>query len=339
MSGHTWQQGEGDDLHPEKNVLLAYIRQQLSADTSHEVYQHLAICEPCRHQHATLLLQSGLAYSMPPYPSIIDMLGKHLESPAAAQLALQQRKRVALQQDIALGRAFVLFFLSKAMRIQRQNAKKPASTTIAIRSVPLVGIAVLIISILLVVALVLAFTLSNHTFVPGNFSGGSQLATPSVMLTQIAVQSKPTATATATPTQVGNTPGPGSAVTATPTATATATPIGSTRPYVKVCSTAAELAQSQLLICGANFKPGDRVELFGMTGFSVKEKSEIIADTHGSFSVVWTITNCRFVPGYIFVLDQTRHVTLPFILVTVTIGTCHAPNIMPQPTPTPTKVK
>jgi hypothetical protein len=337
MSGHTWKQDEGDNFHPEENLLLAYIRRQLSADTSHEVFQHLAICELCRHKHATLLLQSGLAYSMPTYPSVVDMLGERIDSPAAAQLALQQRRRSALQQDIALGRAFVLFFLSKALRLQRQNAKRPASTAIAIRSVPLVGIAVLIISILLVVAFVLAFTLSNHILVPGNFSSGSQLTTPSVIPTQIAIQSKPTATptATATPTQVGNTPGHGSAVTVTPIAT----PPGPTRPYVKVCSTPAELAQSQLHICGANFKPGDKVELLGIVGFSIKEKSEIIADIHGSFSVVWTISSCRSVPGYIFMQDQTRHSIMSFISVTVKIGTCQAPNTMPQPEPTPIRVK
>lgn len=334
MSGHEWKQDEGDNLHPEENLLLAYIRRQLAADTSYEVYQHLGICEPCRHQHTTLLLQSGLAYSMSTYPSVVDMLGERIDSPTAARLALQQRRRSALQQDIVLGRVFVLFFLLKVLkvlkvlRLQRQNAKRPASTTIAIRSVPLVGIAVLIISILLVVAIVLAYTLSNHILVQGNFYSGSQLATPSVMQTQIAIQSKPTATPTATPTQAGNTFGPGSAVTVTPTAT----PTGPTMPYVKVCSTPAEFAQSQLYICGANFKPGDKIVLYEIVpGIGSKQRSMVFADAHGSFSIVWTITSCHTVPGAIFAQDQTtghRYMT-PTVAVTVAIGSCHGPNTKP----------
>ena len=331
MSGHEWKQDEGDNLHPEENLLLAYMCRQLAADTSHEVYQHLAICEPCRRQHTTLLLQNGLAYSMPTYPSVADMLGERIENPAAARLALQQRRRSALQQDIALGRAFVLFFLLKALkvlRLQRQNAKRPASTTIAIRSVPLIGIAVLIISILLVVTIILAYTLSNHIPVPGIFSGGSQFATPPVMQTQIAIQSKPTATPTATPTLAGNTPGPGSAV----TVTSTATPTGSNRPYVKVCSTQAEFAQSQLYICGANFRPGDKIVLYEIVpGIIIRPRSTVFADAHGSFSIVWTMTSCHTVPSAIFAQDQTtgHRYTTPPVAVTVAIGSCHGPNTKP----------
>ncbi len=329
MSEHTWKQDKGNNLHPEENLLLAYIRRQLAADTSLEVYQHLAICEPCRRKHATLLLQCGLAYSMPTYPSIVDMLGERIDSPAAAQLALQQRRQSALQQDVALGRAFVLFFLSKALRLQRHSAKGSASTTIAIRSVPLVGIAALIISVALVVAIVLAYTFSNHILVPGNFSGVNKLTTPSVMPTQIAIQSKPTATSTATPTQVGNTPGTGSAVTATPT--------GSYRPYVKVCSTQAEWAHSQLHICGANFTPGDKIELYGkMLGFFTSQKSMVVADAHGSISVVWTIANCHMTPDSIYAQDLTQghHYTTPTVAVSVPIGPCRVPNIKSKPTPT-----
>jgi len=335
MSGYKWKQDEGDNLHPEENLLLAYIRRQLAADTSHEVYQHLAICELCRHQHATLLLQSGLAYSMPTYPSVVDMLGERIDSPVAAQLALQQRRRVALQQDIALGRAFVLFFLSKVLHVEKQNAKKPASTIIAIRSMSLVGVAVLIISALLILAIVvLAYTLSIHIFVPSSLSNGSQFATPSVRPTQITIQSKPTATPTATPTQVGNAPGTGSAVTVTPTAT----PTGPTRPYVKVCSTPAELAQSQLHICGANFRPGDKIVLFEIVpGIGIKPKSVVFADAYGSFSVVWTITNCRTIPSGIYAQDLTHHGVTPVVTVTVSIGSCHAPNTKPEPMPTGTK--
>src|ERR1700676_5178504 len=180
------------------------------------------------------------------------MLGERIESPVAAKFALQQRRRSALQQDIALGRAVVLFFLSKALRLQRQNAKRPASTTIAIRSVPLVSVGALIVSILLVVAFVLAFTRSNHILLSGNApgGGGSILVTPTPTPTQMAIVSKPMAT----PTQVGSTSGPGSAVTVTPT--------GPDRPYVKVCSTQAELAHSQLRICGAKFRPGDKIVLY-----------------------------------------------------------------------------
>src|SRR5579863_1440978 len=294
MAGHKWEQDKGDNLHPEENLLLAYISRQLSADTSHEVHQHLATCEACRQQHASLLLQSGLTYSMPTYPSIVEKLGEYIDNPAAAQLALQQRRRATFQQDIALGRAFVLFFLSRALRIQRQNAKKPASTTIAIRSVPLASIVVLIISILLVVVFVLASTLSNHRFGPGNLPSGSQPATPTP--TQIVIQSKPTATPTVTPTQVAITPGPGSTVNGTPTAT----PTGTSKPFVKVCSTQAELAQSQLYICGYNFKAGDKVALIEFVpGNGIRVKSVLLADVHGSFSVVWTITNCRTVPSNI----------------------------------------
>lgn len=325
MSGDKWKQDEGDNLHPEEDLLLAYIRRQLAADASHEVFQHLAICEPCRCQHATLVLQSGLAYSMPTYPSIADMLGERIDNPAVAQLALQQRRRSVLQQDIALGQAFVLFFLSKALRLHRQSAKRPASATIAIRSVSLAGFAILIISVLLAVVLVMAYTLSIYIFVPGTSRVGSQPAPPSGIPT-INIQPKPAATLT----QVGNAPGTGSAATVTST--------GPNRPYVKICSTKAELAQSQLHICGARFRPGDRIVLYEkVPGIGSKQKSVMFADAHGSFSVVWTITNCRMVPGGIYAQDQTpgHRYTTPTVAVTVPIGSCHAPYARQKPTPTP----
>ena len=319
MSGNMWELDNVGTLHPEENALLAYVRQQLSPDDAYEIYQHLALCETCSLQHAHLLLQSDLAYSMPAYPSIVDMLGTHIDSPAAAQLALRQRRQAKLQQDVTLGFVFVTFFLSKALGIQRQSTKKPARTAIALRSVPLVGIVVLIFSVLLIMAIVLAYTLTNHMYIPGGSSSGSRAVAPA-MTAPVALQPKPTPQLT--PPRVVMTPGPGTTVGVAPTVTGA--PPGTAKPVVQVCTTNAEQLLSQLQICGYNFKPGDRIVLYEVIpGNVTRPRPPVIADAHGSFSEVWMIPNCHLVPSYIFAQDPTRHFETAWVPVNFPIGPCH----------------
>lgn len=333
MSGHIWIQDNEGNRHPDDSILLAFVRRQLSIAEARAVNEHLARCQTCPVKCAQFKyigdgLQNVLAYPMPVYPSVADKLGERIASPAATRLALRERRQVRLHEDIALGKALVMFTLKRLLGVRNQHTSQPRNRAMA--SVPVVSIPVLVILVLTVVAAVLAFTLSGHINAPTNRSQGSNgIGTPLVQPT-ILPQSTATPTLTPVPTQAPTTPthvpGNNGAGKGKPTP-----PASNGNATVYLCSSTTDLQQSRLNICGKNFKPGDKVILFEyIPGIGNRAKPPvIIADAQGTISVQWTITNCRTIPASVYALDLRTNTPTAAVPVNVNVGNCQ-PNVKPK---------
>lgn len=333
MSGHMWIQDNEGNSHPDDSILLAYVRRQLSITEAREVNEHLPRCQTCPAKCAQLKyigdgLQHMLAYPMPTYPSIADRLDEQIASPAAARLALSERRQARLRKDVALGKALVMFTLKKLLGIHNQHTDQPRNRAMA--SVSVVSIPVLVILGLTVVAAVLAFTLNGHINAPTNRSQGSNgIGTPPVQPT---ILPPPTATLTPTPlpTQTATTathvPGNNGAGRGKPIL-----PTGNGNAIIYLCSSRGDLQQSRLNICGKNFKPGDKVALFEyIPGIGYRPKPpNVIADAQGTISAQWTITNCRTMPTSVYAIDLRTNAQTALVPVNVNVGNCQ-PNVKPR---------
>lgn len=297
MPGYTWKRDNNGHAHLENAILLAYIRGQLAADAMLIVQQHCAKCTVCTQKCAEysqigMTLQQNLTYAMPVYPSIVDMLGDALDSPAAASAALHQRRE-------------------SKRRVWKQSARTSESKTL--RLFPKVGVFPLTIAVALVILMVLlGSTLSNY------IGSRASIARPTPNMPTLPVQ--PTATRTLVPTKSVNTSTPGTTVGVLPTGTA--------KPVIWICSSNGDLAQSRLRICGKNLKAGDRVIIFEvLPNGSSRVGMLAIADSHGSFTGAWTIPNCHSVPIAIFAYDATRELSTSRVMVNISIGGCRSPNV------------
>lgn len=317
MPGYRWKRDNDGKLHLEDDVLLAYTRGQLAADTVLIVQQHCANCMRCTEKCAEytrtgMTLQRNLMYTMPVYPSVVNLLGNALDNPAAASVALRQRRK-------------------NKRRVRKVSGSR------RLRLFPGTGVFPLTVSVSLVLLMVLlVYMLTTHIGILA-LRGLNGPVSPSIV-------SQPTPTPTATPTQaptpkptkIGSATAPTAAVTVTPTGvpsptvTPTATPPVTSKPVIWICSSNADLAQSRLLICGKNFKAGDRVivvEYF--SGSGRRGVMPTTADAQGNINVVWTIQNCRSIPNLVFAFDMTHSFMVPPIPVNVSLGGCPPPNINP----------
>lgn len=308
MSGYMWKRDNDGNAHLEDDVLLAYTRGQLSADIVLIVQQHCAKCTICMQKCAEytqigMTLQQNLTYVMPNYPSIVDMLGKSLDNPAAASAALRERRE---------NKRFT----------GRQSTRTPGNQ--AVRLAPRVGVLPLTISVSLVILMVLlAYTLSSYM---GSRASPGHPMPPSVSTLPV----QPTAIRMPKPTKTvqASTPVTMAAATVTATPGGTGMSVGTTKPVIWICSSNGDLAQSRLRICGKNFKAGDRVLILEVfPNISHKVGTVTSADGHGNINGAWTIPNCRNVPIAVFAFDLTHATfTLP-VPVNISIGGCRSPNV------------
>lgn len=306
MPGHLRKQDKNGLAHLEDDVLLAYTRGQLAADTIFVVQQHCAKCTLCMQKCAEytrlgMTLQQNLTYAMPVYPSIVDMLGDALDNPAAASAALRQRKE-------------------NKRHVRKQSARTPGSKTQ--RLFPKVGVFPLTASIALVLLMVLlTYTLTNYI---GGHASPEHSATPA----RPALTVQPTAMQRPTPVKTVNRSLPGTTAGAGSTPTGTTKSAGVSKPVIWICSSNADLAQSRLRICGKNFKAGDRViilEVFSNNSHRVG--TETTANMHGSINGAWTIANCRDVPLAVFAFDSTHATFTQQVSVNISIGGCRPLHI------------
>ncbi|MEO8973860.1 MAG: hypothetical protein ABI406_19915 [Ktedonobacteraceae bacterium] len=308
MPGYIWKRDNDGKSHLEEDVLLAYTRGQVSADIVLLVQQHCAKCTVCEqkcaeYMHTGTTLQQNLAYTMPVYPSIVDMLGNALDNPAAASAALRQRRE-------------------NKRRVRKQRVRTSGSKSLHL--FPKVGAFPLTISVSLVMLMVLlTYTLTNY--ISSRASSGH--STPPTVST---VPVQPTATQRPTPTKTVNTSISGTTAGVGATPTGTTTSADTSKPVIWICSSNADLAQSRLRICGKNFKAGDKVTILeALPGIGYKVGMQAIADAHGSINGAWTIQNCHSVPSALFAYVQIRRLATQPIPVTVSIGGCRSPNVKP----------
>ena len=91
----------------------------------------------------------------------------------------------------------------------------------------------------------------------------------------------------------------------TPVSTVTTTP-GSSGPTISLCSIQNVDAQTHLSFCGANFTPGDQVQLleYFVDGHS-RLRRPVVVSAQGTFQDWWVVYNCRMVPFSVMAEDVT----------------------------------
>lgn len=310
---------EGSMAHPDDDVLLAYTREQLDKRLELIVQQHLKRCESC--------LQKCLQYQednrklivvhemRPAYPSIVDDVMQKVGQWRPSLAHRVSEKIYLLRQQL---RRSLISSLSQ--RIEKTERRQPVLRFI---SLPSAVVLLLLITALVVGIVVWAFSSGSVSSPSGPGSlhpnGGPQTA---------AVQPKPDPTAK--PTSAPSTSG---SPTSVPTPSPTKPP--TTKPYIYLCSTAADLAQSYMRVCGDNFTAGHRVALFYTVAGSYRITHTVIVDKQKHFEYVFTISNCRSVPGSMFAEDFTTFGVRSQVLTNISYADCPAPHSAGTATPYP----
>ncbi len=189
------------------------------------------------------------------------------------------------------------------------NRQRPRKSPVRLVSLPVAfGLA------LLCVVLVLAAHLSGGSLLPGSFQG----------------HISPSQNNAATVQAQHTTPAPHPAATLTPAATSTTGP----QAYLKVCSTAADNAQSRLVICGFNFVPGHKVALVvDVPGRQLVTRHAVVVDQQGEFRDGWHIYNCKNLPVAVYAEDLTAG-TGNYSSTLVNIAFANCPVATPTAGPT-----
>ncbi len=307
MSEDMWKRDNDGQRHLKDDILLAYTRGQLAADAVLIVQQHCANCTRCtrlctEYTRIGATLQRHLAYAMPQYPSVVEMLGTALESPEAAAAALEERKENR-----------------KSGRKQRTGAGRNRNPRMSVFPLT-VSVSVVILASLLV------YMLTMH---PGILAIRPPVE-KQVMTPESTVPPQPGVTQTPKSKQNGSVSPtvPGSPVKPTPTPPVATPAVGTGKPAIWLCSSSLDLSQLRLRVCGKNFKAGDIViVLEALPNVNHKAIFTVIADAQGSISGVWTISNCRFVPYAIFAFDVTHAWFIQPVGINIPVGNCRSMSV------------
>ena len=311
MSGQTRRPEDAVGMvHLDDSTLLAYIDQPFSDSARSNVQPHLVLCEKCQQRYGELkrttdLLTDTMARfnRMHHYPPLTLQMLEHIQDPAAAGRARQQRRQERLRENLALGVALLkrsysgikaasAYLLLSLMLLFRRGQKRPKSTAMA--SIPVASIPAVAFLVLVAVFVVLAYSFSiNSALKPFRPSG----AVTNVVQPTPIIQSRQ-ATPTVTPETVFPAY-PGTTPVATPTH-------GSPKPTISLCSIGSDKDKSRIRFCGSNFTAGDQVQLvISLAGNQSKVRHLVLVDARGSFQDSWVINNCKFMPISVFAEDIT----------------------------------
>ncbi|HLX39011.1 MAG TPA: hypothetical protein VKR42_00680, partial [Ktedonobacteraceae bacterium] len=139
------------------------------------------------------LLKETLGSSQPLYPSLVPRIFEYIDNPESAQAALQEKKQKQRQQDWVLLKTLVLHSLRASYmagvrqikrryaRARRAQAENPRNRVIS--AIPVIGMPIVFGSILIVVIIALAISLTHPSFLGSHtnqFHGIPGLSTVSV---------------------------------------------------------------------------------------------------------------------------------------------------------------
>src|SRR5438105_3945737 len=251
MSGQTRRPEDAVGMvHLDDSTLLAYIDQPFSDSARSNVEQHLVLCEKCQQRYGELkrttdLLTDTMARfnRMHHYPPLTLQMLEHIQDPAAAGRARQQRRQERLRENLALGVALLkrsysgikaasAYLLLSLMLLFRRGQKRPKSTAMA--SIPVASIPAVAFLVLVAVFVVLAYAFSiNSALKPFRPSGAvTNVVQPTAIIESR--QATPTVTPeTLFPAYPGTTP------------VATSTP-GPPKPTISLCSIGSDTDKSRI---------------------------------------------------------------------------------------------
>ena len=78
-------------------------------------------------------------------------------------------------------------------------------------------------------------------------------------------------------------------------------------PTIKMCTKSADSNQSRLRLCGANFTPGEKVQIvIHEAGGGSRTLHPVLVDAQGHFQDTWVVASCKDVPTSIDVQGETN---------------------------------
>jgi hypothetical protein len=112
------------------------------------------------------------------------------------------------------------------------------------------------------------------------------------------------------------------------TVSATGTVTSNRTPTIRLCTTNADKVQSRIRVCGANFIPGEKVQLVvHLASGGARTRHPVLVDAQGYFQDSWIVANCKDVPMAIDVQDKTNSTEGPLELRgSHQLGDCSVPN-------------
>ncbi len=277
------------NTHPDDSILLAYLRGQ-KLETRSSVIQHIESekCPVC-FQKLNELEQ---------VTNVLEVLGEtrlHQYYPELTVEGTYARIEGAAHQRIS----------AKTAMHDAKYRQRPRKSAVRLISVPVAfGLAILFTMAMLVFA-----SLSGRAFNPLLSNGGTS-SRPNILTVVV----PPHSTSTQHPNVV---------------ATDVASPKGTSQakvPHITVCSTRANIARLQMVICGFNFDSMHRAMLFFyLPGKVPFWRHNIPVDKHGKFHVEWNIADCGNMPTYIFGFEAIGSKLIRVRLHITSFGACVEP--------------
>lgn len=276
-----WVRDEGGKEHPENSTLLAYNRKQQLEDRL-EIRRHTEQCPRC------LQLSSELEDASTMLDTLASMQ-RHLDY---ADVVSSEQLFNRVQAEAAKDERRVMTRLMRRFEpVQRKSLRyvrylRP-ERRISLVSVP-AALALALLVTVLAVTIVLAFGVFHARGVPFNLfpHGIAPINQPNSMSVQ---QQRATPT-----TSQGN-------------SGSTTTGAGQSAGHIRDCTNGQDRRASQMRICGANFKPGDKVSLLVTLSWSgqPRQRHPVIVNGQGKFEVTIPINHCN-VPVAIVAHDLTN---------------------------------
>lgn len=295
-SESSWKKDEYGIPHPEKHILLAFIRQQTLEDRE-QVAEHLSGCKACQEIVGQLERDIALLDAFrqaTPYRYYPMLTPAHIL--AHAQGGVPKRTRWLMRKQHAGTR------LGYSRRVGFGVAR--------LSNVATIFSLVVLIAVTLVVLTYVRPSLSINNL----YKGGSSFVT-GVAPRKPSPTAQPARTATL------------------PSATASSGGTPGTQAKIAVCSTAADIANYRLVICGYNFQAGDRVTLMVFTSSKII-RYPVTVNPHGQFSVSGPL-NCRSMPLAIIAIDTSDKPPVYSNMIMTISQRCQGLMLSPTKTPRP----
>jgi hypothetical protein len=291
MASNTrWISYNDVNNHPEDSILLAYLRgQELEIRSS--IIQHID------REKCPVCLQK--LNELKQVCTTLDVLG--------------EMRSYQYYPELSVAETFVCMQSAVNPRIPVKTAMNganyrqlPRRSAVRLISVP----AAFVLALLFTVTMLVYANLPGRSFNPFSFHGGTD-------------HGQNIATVVVPPHST-------SAKEATLTATAIGGASNAKVPYLKVCSTQANIDQLRLVICGSNF---DRFHHATLVVFVPGKKPiwfrNIPVDQYGKLQVGWKITDCGYVPAFIYGFEVTGSKPIIVKLQITSFGSCTVPTTTP----------
>jgi len=258
--------------HPDKSILLAYIRRQPLDDRLY-IQQHIEHCERCSQQcdeykYISSTLEAALTQVRHFYPRVTSHVFYNIEEHSYESGKLRAAQRQSLRD----------------YRPKRRMAR--------------LGVAISLVLAMLLTTVAYAISTNRTPLVSNVSQQGIVTTQPSPDLgnlvppPQVTSKHKHPAKHVAAPTR-------------TPSVAAATTPFSTLKASLVICSTSATGTSMYLKLCGDHFTPGDKVTVVLEYPENSRSLAPVTVDANGQFEDGFTVS-CANVPIVIYANDQTH---------------------------------